>query len=100
MPAITHSMAPETPDGGLELPFVYVGNGTEEDYAEKDVRDKAVLVEGIAIPGKARAAEEAGAAACVFANADEHVHEMIVSTLWARLRRRAAAICRAFPWFP
>ena len=82
VPAITHSMAPETPDGGLELPFVYVGNGTEEDYAEKDVRDKAVLVEGIAIPGKARAAEEAGAAACVFANADEHVHEMIVSTLW------------------
>ncbi len=82
VPAITHSMAPETPDGGLELPFVYVGNGTEEDYAEKDVRDKAVLVEGIAIPGKARAAEEAGAAACVFANADEYVHEMIVSTLW------------------
>ena len=39
-------------------------------------------MEGIAIPGKAWAAEEAGAAACVFANADEHVHEMIVSTLW------------------
>lgn len=82
VPAITHSMAPETPEGGLELPLVYVGNGAEEDYAEKDVRDKAVLVEGIAIPGKARSAEEAGAAACVFANADEHVHEMIVSTLW------------------
>jgi hypothetical protein len=82
VPAITHSMAPETPEGGLELPLVYVGNGSEEDYAEKDVRDKAVLVEGIAIPGKARAAEEAGAAACVFANADEHVHEMIVSILW------------------
>lgn len=82
VPAITHSMAPETPEGGLELPLVYVGHGSEEDYAEKDVRDKAVLVEGIAIPGKARAAEEAGAAACVFANADEHVHEMIVSILW------------------
>ena len=82
VPAITHSMAPETPEGGLELPLVYVGNGSEEDYTEKDVRDKAVLVEGIAIPGKARAAEEAGAAACVFANADEHVHEMIVSILW------------------
>jgi hypothetical protein len=82
VPAITHSMAPGTPKDGLELPLVYVGNGTEEDYADKDVQDKAVLVEGIAIPGKARAAEEAGAAACVFANADEHVHEMIVSTLW------------------
>ena len=82
VPALTHSMAPETPEGGLELPLVYVGSGTEEDYADKDVQDKAVLVEGIAIPGKARAAEEAGAAACVFANADEHAHEMIVSTLW------------------
>jgi Peptidase family M28/PA domain len=79
---ITHSMAPETPDGGLELPLVYAGSGTWEDYSGKDVRGKAVLVEGIAIPGKARTAEEAGAAACVFANADEHVHEMIVSTLW------------------
>jgi hypothetical protein len=82
VPAITHSMAPETPEGGMELPLVYAGSGTWEDYSGKDVRGKAVLVEGIAIPGKARAAEEAGAAACVFANADEHVHEMIVSTLW------------------
>ncbi len=82
VPAITHSMAPETPENGLELPLVYIGSGTQEDYSGKDVRGKAVLVEGIAIPGKARAAEEAGAAACVFANADEYVHEMIVSTLW------------------
>jgi hypothetical protein len=82
VPAITHSMAPETPEDGLELPLVYVGSGAREDYFGRDVRGKAVLVEGIAIPGKARAAEEAGAGACVFANADEHVHEMIVSTLW------------------
>jgi hypothetical protein len=82
VPAITHSMAPETPEGGLELPLVYAGSGAGEDYSGKDVRGKAVLVEGIAIPGKARAAEEAGAAACVFANTDEYVHEMIVSTLW------------------
>jgi hypothetical protein len=82
VPAITHSMVPQTPEDGLELPLVYVGRGTPEDYAAKDVRGKAVLAEGIAIPGKARAAEDAGAAACVFANADEHVHEMIVSTVW------------------
>lgn len=82
VPAITHSMAPSTPDDGLALPLVYVQAGTPEDYASRDVAGKAVLVDGIAIPGKAIAAEEAGAAACVFANADEHVHEMIVSTLW------------------
>ncbi len=82
IPVITHSMVPQTPEGGLELPLVYVGKGTLEEYSAKDIRGKAVLVEGIAIPGKARAVEEAGAAACVFANADEHVHEMIVSTVW------------------
>src|SRR5829696_9007658 len=82
VPAITHSMVPQTPEGGLELPLVYVGQGTPEDYAAKDVRGKAILAEGIAIPGKAQAAEDAGAAACIFANADEHVHEMIVSTVW------------------
>jgi hypothetical protein len=82
VPAITHSMVPDTPEGGLRLPLLYVGRGTEDDYASKDVRGKIALVDGIAIPGKARAAEEAGAAACVFANADEYVHEMIVSTVW------------------
>ncbi len=80
--AITHSMVPNTPEGGLELPLVYVGRGAEDDYASQDVRGKIVLVGGIAIPGKAHAAEKAGAAACIFANADEHVHEMIVSTVW------------------
>jgi hypothetical protein len=82
VPAITHSMVPDTPEGGIELPLVYVGRGTETDYNETDVRGKVALVDGIAIPGKAHAAEGAGAAACVFANADEHVHEMIVSTVW------------------
>lgn len=82
VPAITHSMAPSTSDGGLDLPLVYGGAGSPEDYAAVDARGKAVLVDGIAIPAKARAAEEAGAAACIFANADEYVHEMIVSALW------------------
>lgn len=82
VPAITHSMVPDTPEGGLELPLVRAGRGTEADYAAKDVRGKIALVDGIAIPGKAHAAEEAGAAACIFANADEYVHEMIVSTVW------------------
>jgi len=82
VPAITHSMAPNTPEDGLRLPLVYLGKGTKEDYSSGDVRGKVALVEGIAIPGKVQLAEEAGAAACVFANADEHVHEMIISTVW------------------
>ncbi len=80
--AITHSMVPDTPDGGLELPLIYAGRGTKAEYSTRDVQGKIALVDGIAIPGKAQAAQEAGAAACVFANSDEHVHEMIVSTVW------------------
>lgn len=80
--AITHSMVPNTPEGGFEFPLIYVGRGTDDDYCSKDVKDKIALVDGVAIPGKALMAEEGGAAACIFANADEHVHEMIVSTVW------------------
>ncbi len=69
--------------------------------------DKAVLVDGMAISGKAIAAEEAGAAACIFANADEHVHEMIVYPSGARRPRRTTIACpgeagKPFrsPWYP
>jgi hypothetical protein len=79
---IAHSMSTNTPEGGLELPLIYLGGGTDEDYAVEDVRGKIVLVDGMAMPAKVQRAERAGAAACVFANADEHVHEMIVSGVW------------------
>jgi hypothetical protein len=82
LPAITHSMATSTPPAGLHVPLVYVGKGTPQDYASRDVHGKAVLVDGMAMPGKVEAAEAAGAAAAIFANRDEHVHEMIVSTVW------------------
>src|SRR5215211_4489335 len=35
VPAITHSMVPQTPEGGLELPLVYVGEGTPDDYVHE-----------------------------------------------------------------
>jgi hypothetical protein len=82
VPAITHSMVPNTPESGLRLPLVYVGKGMKDDYSSQDVRGKIALIDGIAIPGKVQTAEEAGAVACIFANTDEHVHEMIVSTVW------------------
>jgi Iap family predicted aminopeptidase len=80
--AIAHSMATSTPDGGLELPLVYLGSGTEEDYAAGDPRGKILLLDGMAMPAKVQRAERFGAAACIFANQDEHVHEMIVSGVW------------------
>jgi Iap family predicted aminopeptidase len=80
--AIAHSMSTNTPEGGLELPLIYLGSGTDEDYAAEDVRGKIVMLDGMAMPGKVQRAERAGAAACICANQDKHVHEMIVSGVW------------------
>jgi hypothetical protein len=80
--AIVHSMSASTPEGGLELPLVHLGSGTEEDYAARDTRGKILLLDGMAMPGKVQRAERSEAAACVFADQDEHVHEMIVSGVW------------------
>lgn len=84
--AITHSMATSTPEDGLNSPLVYLGSGTAEDYASSDVKGKIVLVDGMAMPRKVLAAQEAGAVACICANQDEHVHEMIVSPVWGSPR--------------
>jgi hypothetical protein len=51
------------------------------DYADVDVRGKIVLSEGLAMPGKARAASLAGAIGQVHIN-DEHIHEMCISPVW------------------
>ncbi len=80
--AITHSMAASTPDGGVDLPAIYLGNGAESDLAAQDVRGRAVVIEGLAMPARVLAANHAGAAACIFVNHDRYVHEMIVSGVW------------------
>lgn len=77
--AITHSMTRSTPEEGLDLELLYVEDG---DYDPLDAEGKIVLVDGMAMPGKVLAAEEAGAVACICANQDEYVHEMIVSPVW------------------
>jgi hypothetical protein len=80
--AITHSMAVSTPAQGVELPTLYLGNATESDFAAQEVRGKAVVIDGLAMPAKVLAANRAGAAACIFVNHDTYVHEMIVSGIW------------------
>ena len=70
---ITHSFAASTPAGGLEADVV--------DGAGPNVRGKIVLVDGLASPSGARAAEDAGAAGAIFINPPE-LHEMIISTVW------------------
>lgn len=80
--AITHSMAASTPAGGVDLPALYLGDATEGDFAARDVRGKAVVIDGLAAPAKVLAADRTGAAACIFLNHDSYVHEMIVSGIW------------------
>src|SRR5262249_9780354 len=80
--AITHAMSATTPEGGVPLAAEDVGNGTTQDYVAHDVRGKAVVMDGMAMPPRVLTAERAGAAACIFLNRDEHVHEMIVSGIW------------------
>ena len=43
-----------TPPGGLEYELVWVGQGSDADYLGRDVRDKAVLVQDVPLPGDIR----------------------------------------------
>jgi hypothetical protein len=74
---ITHSFAASTPAGGLEAEVVDGGGGG----AAPNVRGKIILVDGLANPTGARAAEDAGAAGAIFINPPQ-LHEMIISTVW------------------
>lgn len=55
--------------------------GAEADYASALALGKVVLVNGIATPTAVYRAEQSGAAGAIFVN-DNHLHNMIVSTVW------------------
>ncbi|MFH5187398.1 M28 family peptidase [Paenibacillus sp. TAB 01] len=79
---ITHSMAASTPEEGISAELVYVHKGIGEDYLHKDVKGKVALIDGLAVPGAVRLAQQQGAAGAVFINAGDYTHEMIVSPVW------------------
>jgi N-acetylated-alpha-linked acidic dipeptidase len=76
---LTHAFSAST--DGLEAELVDVGDGGPEDYARVAAAGRIVLIDGLATPGKAWAAQCAGTAGQVFVNAD-HLHNMIVTTVW------------------
>ena len=76
-----YSLSPGTGPEGVIGDLVYVGAGMPADYAGIDVRGKIVLSDGLAMPGKARAASLAGAIGQIHIN-DEHIHEMCISPVW------------------
>lgn len=80
--AITHSFSRPSPRQGLSAPLVYLGDGTEADFARHDVKGAIVLVEGIANPAVAARAARAGAAGQLHISPHEHLHEMCISPVW------------------
>lgn len=78
---ITHSMAQPTGDDGLAGELVYAGKGLPNDYQQIDARGKIVLLDGLAVPGAVKTAQENGAIGALFINA-AYTHEMIVSPVW------------------
>ena len=76
---ITHSFSAPTPQGGLEGKIVDIGS--DEAPPSERVRDKIVLRNGLAMAGRVKALEDAGALAQIFVNGPR-THEMIVSTVW------------------
>ena len=58
-----------------------VGDGAPSDYAPVAAAGRIALIDGLATPGKAWAAQGAGTLAQVFVNAD-NLHNMIVTTVW------------------
>ena len=80
--SITHSFSHPAPSGGLAGDLVHLRQGTAADFAGKDLREKIVLVEGIASPSVAARASAAGAAGQLHISPNENRYEMCVSPVW------------------
>jgi N-acetylated-alpha-linked acidic dipeptidase len=76
---LTHAFSPST--DGLDGEVVDVGAGTAEDHARLGSAGKIALIDGLASPGRAWTAQQAGTIAQIFVNMD-HLHNMIVTTVW------------------
>ena len=79
---ITHSFSRSSPDRGLTGLVVYVGQGTDGDFASVDVKGRVVLVDGLATPAASLRASRAGARGQIHISPHEHLHEMCISPVW------------------
>lgn len=80
--AITHAMSLSSPQGGLTGDLVDLGDGARSSFDERDVRGRIVLVDGIASPGVALLASQAGAGGVVQVSPHHLLHEMCISPIW------------------
>lgn len=80
--AITQSFSHSSPPDGLSGVPVYLGHGTEADFAGKNVKGRILLLEGMATPAVAQRATNAGAVGQLHISHHEHLHEMCISPIW------------------
>jgi len=76
---LTHSFS--TSVEALQGELVDVGDGGPADYARANAAGKIALVNGLPAPGRAWAAQQAGTLGQIFVLMD-HLHNMIVTTIW------------------
>src|SRR6185312_16269226 len=81
IPCNGYSLSPLTSDEGVSGELVYVGGGHDSDYEGLDVRGKIVVSDGLAMPDKTLASQNAGALAQIHIN-DDYIHEMCISPVW------------------
>jgi hypothetical protein len=89
---LTHSFS--TSVEALDAEVVDVGDGRAEDLAR--AKGKIALIRGLASPGRAWAAQQAGALGQVHVLMD-HLHNMIVTTVWGTPSPESAARIPATP---
>jgi hypothetical protein len=76
-----YSLSSSTRPEGVTGELVFIGTGLPADYEQVEARGKIVLSDGLAMPGKARAASLAGVVGQIHIN-DEQIHEMCLSPVW------------------
>src|SRR5437667_1462819 len=76
---LTHSFS--TSVEALEGELVDVGDGRPADYARANAAGKIALVNGLPAPGRAWVAQQGGTLGQIFVLMD-HLHNMIVTTIW------------------
>ena len=76
---LTHSFS--TSVEALEGELVDAGDGRPADFARVNAVGKIALINGLPAPGRAWAAQQAGTLGQIFVLMD-HLHNMIVTTIW------------------
>jgi hypothetical protein len=75
------SFSASTSEEGLTGEIVYMGAGEDGDYEGKEASGKILLMDGLPSPKVVRRAEDHGAGGVIFVG-DDHLHYMIITTLW------------------